>query len=70
MNEKKSGGKLTQEQIEAMMRGALSAVTAEPEIKPEPKPEPKPPATSGGKLTRAEEQGYREISIFKDGVVL
>lgn len=25
---------------------------------------------SGGKLTRAEEQGYREISIFKDGVVL
>ena len=25
---------------------------------------------AGGRLTRAEEQGFREISIFKDGVVL
>lgn len=25
---------------------------------------------AGGKRTRNEEQGYREISIFKDGVVL
>ncbi len=27
-------------------------------------------AVASGKLTRTEEQGYREISIFKDGVVL
>ena len=64
MNEKKSGGKLTQEQIEAMMRGALSAVTAEPEIKPEPKPEPKPPATSGGKLTQDQIQAMMQAAMF------
>jgi altronate hydrolase len=26
--------------------------------------------TAGGKKTKAEERGFREISIFKDGVVL
>ena len=26
--------------------------------------------TASGKRTRAEERGFREISIFKDGVVL